>query len=89
MSERVANFPIKTIDEIILSNKEKSEANREKVVTDFPCGNVKCLPTKFVPNEVRERYIFSKYLIDPHKFRFRSVLRILALVINEVGRSNF
>ena len=43
--ERVANFPIKTIDEIILSNKEKSEANRETVVTDFPCENVKCLTT--------------------------------------------
>ena len=80
MSERVANFPIKTIDEIILSNKEKSEANREKVVTDFPCENVKCLTPKYVPNEVRERYIFSKYLIDPNKFRFRIVLRILALV---------
>ena len=80
MSERVANFPIKTIDEIILSNKEKGEANREKVITDFPCENVECLTTKYVPNEVGERYIFSKYLIDPNKFRFRIVLRILALV---------
>ena len=50
---------------------KKSVANREKVVTDFPCENVKCLTTKYVPNEVRERYIISKYLIDPKKFRFR------------------
>ena len=100
MSERVVKFPIKTIDEIILSDKDRSEANREKVVTDFPCENVKCSTRKYVPNEVRERYIFSKYLIDPNKFRFRIVLRILALVsclykkykrnvINEVYRTNF
>ena len=35
---------------------------------------------EYVPKELRERYIFSKYLIDPNKFRFRIVLRILALV---------
>ena len=28
----------------------------------------------------RKIYIFSKFLIDPNKFRFRIVLRILALV---------
>ena len=36
--------------------------------------------SRFVPNEVGDRYLFSNYLIDPNKFRFKTVLRILALV---------
>ena len=35
--------------------------------------------TKFVPNEVGERYKFSNYIIDPNKFRFQTIVRILGL----------
>ena len=35
MRELEANFPFKTIEEVVLSNKEKSNANSEKVLTGF------------------------------------------------------
>ena len=74
--------------------KRKNEADSEKVITDFTCDNVQCLVTKYVPNEVGERYKFSMYLVDPNKFRFRTVIRIVSIVLlflqkncNKLGRS--
>ena len=51
--------------------------NKEKMISEFNYGNVRCFATKYVPNQVGERYKFSRYLIDPNKFRFRTVIRIL------------
>ena len=36
---------------------------------------------KRVSNKVKEGYEFSKYLIDPNKFRFRKLVRVLALIL--------
>ena len=74
----IKNFPVLTVDEVILSNKEKAEANREKVMPDLE--SAKCMISRYVPHEVGDRYKFSKYLIDPIRFRFRTVVRILGLV---------
>ena len=52
--------------------KETHDANKE--ITDL-IKNVPCLITKYFPNEVGARYKFSNYLIDPNKFRFRTVLK--------------
>ena len=38
-------------------------------------NHVKCLA-----EELEKRYKFSKYLIDPNKFRLRKVVKILAMV---------
>ena len=47
---------IKSVDEVILSRKEKHDASKEIV----DCiENVPCLSTKYVPNEVTARYKFS------------------------------
>ena len=72
-------FPIKHITEIS-SIEDKGEANKEKMISEFNYENVRCLATKYVPNQVGERYKFSRYLTDPNKFRFRTVIRILAVV---------
>ena len=78
MSEAEENFPLKTVDEVILSNQERAQANKEKIspVSD----SFSCLTSRYVPKDVGERYKFSKYVIDPCKFRFTTVLRILAIV---------
>ena len=73
-------FPLQKVEDLILSVKEKSDANKEKVVQDLPDESFLCLTCKYVPNELGDRYAFSKYLIDPNKFRFTTVIRILALV---------
>ena len=43
-----------------------------------------CFVNEVVPKEVKERYEFSNYLIDPNRFRFRKVVRILGLVFRFV-----
>ena len=73
------NFPLKTIDEVMLTNKQKSDANREKAIPDCD-ENSQCLLTRYVPSELKNRYKFSKYLLNPNRFRFRTVVRILGLV---------
>ena len=82
MSDEENNFPLKTINEIVLSNQEKRACDKEKVLesTRYTDNNL-ALITRYVPNEVGERYKFSKYLINPNKFRFRTIIRILGIVI--------
>ena len=36
---------------------------------------------KGVPDKVGERYLSSRYIMDPNKFRFRKVVRIVAFII--------
>ena len=85
------DFPIRTAQEIILDNVAKDEARKEKIqigVDAATCSHMdppsqNCpmyLPTRYVPDEVGLRYEHSKYIIDPNQFRFRKVVRILALV---------
>ena len=80
MSGFEQDFPVQKVEDLILSVKEKSDANKEKVVQDLPDESFLCLTCRYVPNELGDRYAFSKYLIDPNKFRFTTVIRILALV---------
>ena len=53
MSCDESEFPLETIEELTLSNNEKSLANKEKVIPDM---NFDCLTTRIVPSEVGERY---------------------------------
>ena len=78
MRDDEENFPLVEVKQLVLSAKEKGDADKEKIVTDDECSN--CFVSRSVPVEVGDRYEFSKYLIDPNKFRFKTVLRILALV---------
>ena len=84
-----SKFPIKNLNEISLSESDKNEFNKEKMVSEFSYENMSCLATKYVPNQVGERYKFSCYLVDPNKFRFRTIIRILAMVflfIHKISR---
>ena len=73
-------FPFETVNDLILSAKEKSELSKEKIL---PEGHTVCesvLHATYVPQEVEKRYQFSQYLLSPNKYRFRTVVRVLALV---------
>ena len=78
MKDDEENFPLVSVQQLVLSVKEKGDADKEKIVTEDECSN--CFVSRSVPVEVGDRYKFSEYLIDPNKFRFKTVLRILALV---------
>ena len=77
MRESECNFPVKTVSEIIITASEQKEIDLECSV---PKINEMYCPNKVVKDEVKIRYEYSKYLIDPNRFRFRKVTRILALV---------
>ena len=83
----VSDFPVKTIDEMVMRDEAKCEADKEKINIDslvnhaYSVRNPIYLPTRFVPSTLRDRYQFSLYLIDPNMFRFRKVVRVLGLVM--------
>ena len=63
MRGKESEFPLVSIEDIILTCKEKSEANKEKVLAD--CGSFISQSAeflhanRFVPKEVEERFKFS------------------------------
>ena len=91
-------FPAKTIDEIRLNKEEIVAIQKENLLKYSPENHedehqnaylatqvengISCY--KNVPQEVEECYEFSNYLIDPNKRRFKTVVRIIALVLKFV-----
>ena len=80
-----SDFPIKTVEQVMLDNEAKSEARKEKIVIDVLQDNYfvahTFVPERQVPEEVGLRYKFCNYVIDPNKFRFKKTVRVLALVL--------
>ena len=86
-------FPIKSIKQIKLSDDDLKSHETELQKSDVIDNDwihqqlsktyTSCyaILTKNVEDKIAERYALSAYLLDPLKFRFRKVVRILALVI--------
>lgn len=86
-------FPIKTMSQLKLSDDDVAAHDKELQKSDFIDSDwihkqlsktySNCYPilTKNVEEKISERYVLSDYLIDPLKFRFRKIVRILAIVI--------
>ena len=80
-----SEFPLKTAAQVVLDNESKSEARKEEILVDvlsncqYFVGHVH-VPEKQVPDEVGLRYKFCNYVLDPNRFRFRKVVRVLALI---------
>ena len=89
MKKQTSSFPTKSIEEIRLDAKQKQAVKDETIVikesddwldwpniqrTEFVAYRV----GKLVPSNVEKRYTFSKYLLDPNKHRFRTVVRLIA-----------
>ena len=75
MREDSSKFPLASVEEIKLSAKENSEAFKEKVLLDV---DHKCM-VAYVREEVEARFKFSNYIVNPNKYRFRTVIRIVAM----------
>ena len=68
-----SEFSMSTSDEINLNESEFNEMRKEVEVH---------ISNQFkIPNELRDRYVFSNYLIDPNQHTFNKVVCILAYVI--------
>jgi len=90
MKHNEEDFPIKTVSQIILTNSEQKEVNDEAPTFKFNNEikttnyNADSSTSSGISAEVQKRYAFSNYVIDPNKFHFKKVLRILAIVIKFV-----
>ena len=77
MRGREEDFPLETVEDLILSAREKSDVLKEKIIPEcHTTTNV----ARYVPNKVEKRYEFSQYLLNPNRYRFRTSQRILGLV---------
>ena len=90
MHQDESKFPVKKLSEITLTSKDLQEFNKEtqalKSIDLKAPLDINCNVNFVVPSEVQARYTFSDYLIDPNKFRFKTVVRILAIVIKSIRK---
>ena len=85
-------FPIKSVSQLKLSHDDLN-ANIDELLTSVVDNEwvnkqlAKLYAESYsvyhrsVFDKIGERYAFSRYLIDPNKFRFKKVVRILALIM--------
>ena len=83
------DFPIRSAVQIRLSSAELKQHNDECLVPDnewvtrqLALNDCPCYAaiSDGKGKEIRKRYQYSNYLIDPNKFRFRKVVRVMTLV---------
>ena len=89
-------FPKKSSNEIKQACKEACDKSSE-LISDTATSNSGRIPTieslqrntaflSINMEDIKQRYDYYKYLIDPNKFRFRKVVRIVALPIIFIKR---
>ena len=75
MRQEQSQFPARSIEEITLSNKELAEVNKETQI----CKSFD-VHTALNSDEITKRYKFSSYVLDPNRFAFQKVVRIMGYV---------
>ena len=90
-------FPVKSVadlrlsqDELLGYNAEVSELLDEEWINKNIFKSYSCHYSALTDDSVekiRKRYQFSDYILDPNKFRFRKVVRILALVFLFISKA--
>ena len=93
MKKENTEFPIKSVDQIKLRESEVESCKRELLLereSALPDAHI-CYPiginvdqNRVVPEQLASYYQYSQYLIDPNKFRFKIVVRIMAYVMRFV-----
>ena len=81
-----SEFPMHSTSEIILCGESRQEMLKECIavekIHEKECHSAVCTTrVSLVPEAVGDRYKFSNYVLDPNKFRFRKVVRVLGLVL--------
>ena len=75
------NMPLKTIAELTLTNEERRLASQESKIKD-----ILGVTTPVFTNNIAQRYIFSRYLVDPIGYDWLKVLRVTALCLRFIKR---
>ena len=71
-----SQFSALTLEEITLMNKEINESNKESQIYK----DIQTHASQKVNDQVKRRCEFSNYIIDPNRYTFSKVIRILAYV---------
>ena len=90
-----SEFPITAVSELVLSGSEKESYLKELFApyqqdlgfccwpsqeeTDKP-GSLVFISNRFNSESIKERYEFSRYIVDPNRHNFSSVVRIVAFI---------
>ena len=86
MSRPEGEFPTLTLEQNKISQQELNEANKETMITKTFHTNQNAEVELSFDEQIKLRYMFSNFLIDPDKFRFRKVIRVFALVLKFVWK---
>ena len=81
MKMEEVEMPIKTISEITMNGEQKRLAAQEMKASDIHGVRIHSLRTK-----VADRYGFSEYLVDPNKYSWEFVVRIMSYVLRFVRK---
>ncbi len=85
MSGPENNFPTLALEEIKLNQQDIAEAKKESIIVQTFFSKSAEFDGK-TDEKIKKRYQFSNYLIDPNRFRFRKIIRVLALVLIFIKR---
>ena len=90
MKLNISEFPTKSVHDITLSKEDEERAVQESSVKVKPEGSRPIIvnqnyKSSILPKEVMEFYKSSSYLIDPNKYRYRNVVRIIAIVMKFIN----
>ena len=78
----VEQMPFLTVEEVVLTPDQLTELNKERISPKIEFQVHWASMSKPSPDsEIEKRYEFSDYVLDPNKFRFKTSLRIVALVV--------
>ena len=80
MRQPRAEMPLKTAAEIVLTAEEKRAAAAETRAKDVHGHSI-----MLAVDQMAARYAYSRYVIDPCRFSWTKVVRILAFVLRFIG----
>ena len=81
-NENLAKYS-QDINEIYYKLNEENKASYSAISINNPNDEQKCN----ILNEVNQCYDFSKYLLDPNKYRFKTIVRIMAFVFKFINNA--
>ena len=82
MSKDRSEFPVTTIENLKLDASQITEANKET----YPQESTFLSNQSPVPSEVKKRFDFLQYSIDPNKHSFSKVIRIMTMVMKFIRK---
>ena len=78
MSQERADMPIKSIDDIRLSQEESRLASKEAKREDI------CIAQEIRTDRISDHYKFSNYIVDPCKYGWTRAVRVVSIMIKYI-----